>query len=251
MEQVNNALSRLEDEISQGSASERFSQLDLALIDVLTTTPVSEYELIKKLQQAPYCIFAESQLTDPLDLFQVHFILFNRLYNLKKTFNESNQLDLEIHTLGIKLVILANISSNNQSPKPNEGPVALITKNQLYSDETQAQQKLSEYYLNWENFNAASSAQVEELLTTFWRRYSRQESSIRNSKDTEAIKWALRILKVSKEEWKAASQELKVQTRLIKMAYKKQANKSHPDKGGSTERFKEVTKAYHILINIV
>lgn len=38
-------------------------------------------------------------------------------------------------------------------------------------------------------------------------------------------------------------------TKEIKDAYRNEAKKSHPDKGGEKEKFQELTKAYQVLIN--
>ena len=43
--------------------------------------------------------------------------------------------------------------------------------------------------------------------------------------------------------------EMDVKTDEIKMAYIKQAKKNHPDQGGSSEKFQEITRAYEILFN--
>lgn len=43
--------------------------------------------------------------------------------------------------------------------------------------------------------------------------------------------------------------ELDVKADEIKMAYIKQAKKNHPDQGGSSDKFQEITRAYEILFN--
>lgn len=43
--------------------------------------------------------------------------------------------------------------------------------------------------------------------------------------------------------------EMDVKSDEIKMAYIKLAKKSHPDQGGSSEKFQEITRAYEILFN--
>lgn len=43
--------------------------------------------------------------------------------------------------------------------------------------------------------------------------------------------------------------EMDVKADEIKMAYIKQAKKNHPDQGGSSEKFQEITRAYEILFN--
>ena len=43
--------------------------------------------------------------------------------------------------------------------------------------------------------------------------------------------------------------EMDSKTDEIKMAYIKQAKKNHPDQGGSSEKFQEITRAYEILFN--
>ena len=43
--------------------------------------------------------------------------------------------------------------------------------------------------------------------------------------------------------------EMDVKIDKIKIAYIKMAKKNHPDQGGSSEKFQEITRAYEILYN--
>lgn len=83
------------------------------------------------------------------------------------------------------------------------------------------------YYLDLENFHQASDASVHDLLQGFWQRYTAVDASER----------ALTTLGVAATaSW-----------REIQGAYRRKAQRAHPDQGGSAAAFAEVQEAYEIL----
>lgn len=86
---------------------------------------------------------------------------------------------------------------------------------------------LSEFYLDMEHYHAATSASVAELLLGFWRRFEGAQGRAE----------ALAALGVDE----SASQE------DIRRAYRRAAQRAHPDMGGSQAQFLRVVMAYENL----
>ena len=108
---------------------------------------VSEHQLLQLLaRQLPNSLFAEpGALRDPLQPFRLHFLLFNRLYDLADQLAD-DQLALDIHVLKIVLVPRA------------PGDAAL-----------QPEDPLRRYYLDWDQWRQTNADDVQRLLDGFWR----------------------------------------------------------------------------------
>ena len=86
-----------------------------------------------------------------LMLFQKHFLVMNALYRLQIQLLEDQEIYLSISPLLIKLE-----------------PMVHRCNTELLADYGDA--KLSEYYLDWNNFDQ-SLTDVKTLLDDFWKRY--------------------------------------------------------------------------------
>lgn len=108
---------------------------------------ISEHQLLQLLaQQLPGSLFAEpGALREPLQLFRLHFLLFNRLYHLADEVAEE-QLSLDIHVLKIAL----------RARPPGEAAVQL-------------DDPLRRYYQDWEQWRQTNADDVQHLLDGFWR----------------------------------------------------------------------------------
>lgn len=149
-----------------------------------------------------------------LALFRVHFLVMNALYDIKNDLQDG--FELYISPLAIFL-------KQNGEPVLSGGKQALQEQ-----DDNQANaDTLSEYYLKWDNLTQADSAEIDKLLSGFWQRY------LAFDRKTEALKMLNLPLGAN---WP-----------LVKKTYRSLANKHHPDKGGSAQRFIEMREAYEIL----
>ncbi|MAJ68978.1 MAG: molecular chaperone DnaJ [Alteromonadaceae bacterium TMED7] len=171
---------------------------------------ISEYELIKQLQQPPWLLFDGVALSEPLAMFRCHFVLFNALYSLSEAWRQQGLGELDIHTLRIRL-------------KPATEFEAGIT----------GHDGLKAYYLNWDNFTDTNGADVEALLDDFWQRMAGREASASD------VARARLTLDLDTEETLTTAQ--------LKKQYRKLLQQHHPDKGGCTAKAQEISQAYRIL----
>ena len=171
---------------------------------------LSEYALIKTLQQPPWCVFENVDLADTLVMFRCHFVLFNALYTLSDIWREEGIGELDIHTLNIRLM-------------PARQHSAGLTE----SDSLKA------YYLNWDNFTATTSGDVEALLDDFWQRITTGNVA---KTDVESARQVMGF-----------GSEDALSSAAIKKRYRQLLQRHHPDKGGSTEVSQEISHAYRVL----
>lgn len=182
----------------------------------------SEHQLLTLLQQPPYSFFAENALSDPLLLFQTHFLLFHCLYRLRGQWLKNGSGMLNISALQIIKVPIPSAALPPSS--------ASDTRNTDQLTDLESADPLAHYYLDSRHFSATTSADVDALLTGFWRKLSRPVAS-------ESVEQALQILQLSPP---ISMTDLKVQYRRLAQQY-------HPDKGGDSEHFKHICRAYHQL----
>lgn len=171
---------------------------------------ISEYQLIKQLQQPPWLLFDGVELSEPLAMFRCHFVLFNALYSLSEAWRQQGVGELDIHTLNIRL-------------KPATAYTAGVT----------GHDGLKAYYLNWDNFTDTNGADVEALLNDFWQRMAGRDLP---PGDVAKARLTLEL----DTDGELTPAELKKQ-------YRKLLQQHHPDKGGSTARAQEISQAYRIL----
>ncbi|WP_158969278.1 DNA-J related domain-containing protein [Paraglaciecola sp. L3A3] len=172
---------------------------------------LTEYELLKQLQSPAYRVFQQQDLQDPLVLFQTHFIIFNALYHLKQTYLQEQLGILEISCLSIRLTPW----------QPGQAGL-------------QQQDKLAEYYLNWQHLAETDQQAVEKLLDSFWQGLSGNSTKSTATMSTDE---ALKVLELT---------ELSC-PQIIKKQYRKMLHKHHPDKGGSTSHTRLLHQAYESL----
>lgn len=168
---------------------------------------LSEYDLIRQIEANGVMIdvdVASYQLT----LFKKHFMVMNALYALQS----------ELAAEGVYLQISAlSITINPMTSTDSAGT--------LLTDHVNV--KLSEYYLDWSNYDATGEGDVQRLLSDFWRRYAA----------TDKQTMALQVLGMDDgADWAA-----------IREGYRRLARQHHPDKGGNEKKFIEVREAYEIL----
>ncbi|MCK5003182.1 MAG: DnaJ domain-containing protein [Gammaproteobacteria bacterium] len=167
---------------------------------------ITEYLVIKSLEE--HTGFEHIGDDYQLAIFQKHFMVMNALHQLQKILMTEEQLFLDISPLKIQL-----ISSSNQSN---------------YKELTESEDaKLSEYYLDWSNFENTDKEDVENLLADFWKLYISADNRME----------ALAILELKED----ACGE------TINRRYRELAAIHHPDKGGDQAIFISIRQAYETL----
>ena len=202
-------------------ADNPFKVLILRLLREADST-LSEHQLIMLLrahQQSWPCMADEPQLA----LFQVHFLTMNALYQLQgELWRESIYLQVGPLAIGFVDVFPGDSSGDNSDNsfgnRAGEGKV-------LSSDI--AEEKIRAYYLDWSNYEATDSDDVQRLLSSFWSRYM--------SEDQQSQAYA--VLELEPD---AAWPQ-------VQKSYRRMASQHHPDRGGNAQRFLEVRGAYELL----
>ncbi len=179
------------------------------ILSLLRNAPrgLSEHELIKRLQQESP--FAALERRGDLALFQKHFLVMNALYQLQEMLLEEGGL-LLIDPLSIRLV---------ESGDSAERQAAEIARDE----------PLRRYYLDRDNLQQTSAADVAALLQGFWGRYyalDRQAEALTllGLATCEALSWP-----------------------MIQRRYRQLVALHHPDRGGEPGRFIEIREAYELL----
>ncbi|WP_108125391.1 DNA-J related domain-containing protein [Saccharospirillum mangrovi] len=131
-------------------------ELKNAVAQCLTATPagLSEFELIKQLDDQYADLYPKPDLTDPLLLFQHHFVLMHVLYRLQDDWWQSGRCLLDIGPLNIAIRPIGDGDSQQLSQNSS----------------------LRDYYLNWSNLKRETTASVQELLDGFWKRLLGEEN---------------------------------------------------------------------------
>lgn len=147
---------------------------------------------------------------DPmLGLFQKHFVVRHCLYRLANTLLEHNEYRLDLGLLEISLRRVDNAQKQG----------TLTRASSFHA--------LSDYYLDLDHFFEATPDSVNELLASFYRRYSANDSK----------EEALAALGLdSQASWPA-----------IQLSYRQQVAAAHPDKGGDPQHFTRLREAYETL----
>ncbi|MBF0174456.1 MAG: DnaJ domain-containing protein [Magnetococcales bacterium] len=126
----------------------------LAAILSLHPMGIKEHALYRILKQERIDPFAQSNLSDHLELFQIHFLLFHLLYLLKARRMQNREGDMEIHCLKIRL-----------KPWPHPLSEGMVTPFD----------PLQDYYLDLTHLEKTTRTEVETMIDSFWRQWGRYE----------------------------------------------------------------------------
>ena len=174
---------------------------------------------MQKLESEGYVLHDEDEaISYNLRMFRKNFVVMNALYQLQRDFKNSGYY-LCISSLKIALY---------QSDSVDQRALTELDVDLL------ADQKMSEYYLDWGNFESADDDAVNRLLNGFWERYNEYQN---NQNRIDKRLDALRTLELeSSASWED-----------IQQSYRKKVMMCHPDKGGSNKYFIEIREAYQTL----
>lgn len=170
-----------------------------------------EHDIITWLQQQG--VLRADVLQDALTLFRCHFIIMHCLYRLQAQWFDDGSAWLEIGALHIQRQPL-DLTAQSSTP-------------QALSNDSNP---LAQYYLDLSQLST-SKEEVEELLSSFWRQMS-------NHDDRQAD---LDLLQLPVN---ATMADIRQRYRTLAMTH-------HPDRGGNTDYFQQLTSAYQRLRNRV
>lgn len=181
---------------------------ETSILAILAERPqgISEYDLMRQLAASGYTAYERAALQDPLQLFQQHFLLFHSLYRLRRILWRDEHRWLEIGPLCI-VAEPARETARQALGRPDP---------------------LAEYYLNLDELTRKTRADVDELLTQFWRRYCGREQH-------EA---ALAVLGL----------DASADRHAIKQRYRRLAMQHHPDRGGDSQTLQRIHAALRTLL---
>ncbi|MFN2309540.1 MAG: DNA-J related domain-containing protein [Gammaproteobacteria bacterium] len=177
------------------------------LLELLRLHPggLSEYALLQRLRGDARLDLGPARLDDLQELFRTHFLLFHALYRLRDQLHETRAGDLEIHVLNIRWLDRGpDGGANLARPDP-----------------------LRDYYLDLDNLDGTTRADLDALLGRFWAGLSRYD------RRGEAL----------------AVLDLPAETDLagIRRQYRRLAMRHHPDRGGDPGRLQAIHTAMAIL----
>lgn len=157
------------------------NSLEQHVLEILSAHPggIDEHALIKALQCADHKGVTGASLTQPLELFRVHFLLFHALYRLRERLWQEERGHLEI---GMSRIVL----------RPYRRGVAGLA----------GRDPLRDYYLDLDNLKTTTEEDVIELLAGFWTRLQANERraealavlGLRDPVDHAAVKKQYRVL---------------------------------------------------------
>lgn len=166
-----------------------------------------EHALILDLKRSNTYPFPSFDLSNTLALFKAHFLIRNAVYTLRRQLRSEQSADLIIGPIEIE-------KTEYQAPSDSQAVVR--------------QDLLEAYYLDVDNYDEMTQAEVNLLLKGFWQK-------LHNPNQSEE---ALNALGLSAG---ASYKE-------IKAAFRKAAQQTHPDKGGDELAFKTLVEAKETLL---
>lgn len=126
---------------------EELKSIVLQTLEQNINQSMSEYDLLKTLINQEVNEFCRWNLSNPLDLFRSHFLLFHILYGLRDDLNRLETWNLEFDTRDIRLQ-----------------PYRASDESQLASHDP-----MREYYLDLGQLDTTRTEDVEGMLDDFWR----------------------------------------------------------------------------------
>lgn len=156
--------------------------LEPVIVTILQKHPqgISEYDLLKQLQNLENSAFKHLEFSSHATLFQAHFLLFHILYRIRDKLFESENILLDINAINI----------------------TLHTVEQSADQAISVTDPLRDYYLNLSNLFDTSEQDVIDLIASFWtrlhsteqREYALAELGLQDPVDFLAIKQQYRKL---------------------------------------------------------
>jgi DnaJ-domain-containing protein 1 len=130
--------------------------LEALLLEILRAHPrgLSEYALLRKLQEVRRKAFPADLFKHGLAMFQAHFLLFHALHRLRDRLGAEGAGWLDIDVLRIVLRPASSVAGEQGVARGDP---------------------LRAYYLDLDNLRDTDAAEVESMLGQFWVRYFANE----------------------------------------------------------------------------
>ena len=196
--------------------------VSLAVMSILKNSndALSLYDLIKHIEALGLYLFDYNEnLSNELTLFRKNFIVMNALYQIQSGIKHTGYT---LYISSLKILLYSDVLSING-----------LTLTDI-EESKRVDESLSEYYLNWDNYDSANQQSVDHLLNSFWKRFNKY-NQFNSNQDKRS--YALQILGVeSSASWKN-----------IQYAYRQKITLCHPDKGGTSHQFIEIREAFEFL----
>ena len=176
---------------------------------------LSEYALIKKLQQEPWQLIGALRFDCPEQLYPLHFFLLHALYNLR------DQLAADGETVFISPSLI-RLESSPEAPA------------QGLSETVDA---LRAFYLDLDQYRL-SAAQVQTMLDDF---YAGHRGVAAHPRETE-ITAAARCLGYGDNPLPDCFTE-------VKQCFRRAVMRAHPDRGGNTAQIQQLNAAFGVIRN--
>jgi hypothetical protein len=201
------------------------AHLQVALEHELRQAPggLSEYALIKKLQQPPWQLLGDVRFDQPELLYQVHFLLFHTLYTLRDQLAEDGEI-LVISALLTRLESRPNLH-DEQLPGTESSKQSLPAQTD----------SLRAFYLDLTQYRL-SSEQIHTMLENFYAGHSRADAHHASAE----IAAAADSLGYSETRLPDCFQE-------VKQRFRRAVMQAHPDRGGSTAQIQQLNAAFAVI----
>jgi len=192
---------------SQAELQPFFNALDKILLSSIGQE-IREQELIALLQSDHYRLLQQGPLTDPLLLFQTHFLLYHCLYVLQHKYRQQQICELDIGLARVEVLPY----------RLNQADIC-------------CQQNLRDYYLDWRHFSDTKQVDVEHMLQVFWNKMLTWQQGVEDRPQALAL----------------LSLPLDATRTQIKKRYRQLLHQHHPDKQQSNNSIVDIIQAYQLL----
>lgn len=193
------------------SLPHQVQHLMVAVEHILRTEPepLSELELIKKLQAAPWTLLGPVTYNDPSQLFPVHFLLFHSLYRLRDLLAKQGER-LSISPLAIRLDTPSVVAGHG------------------LPGETDA---LRDFYLDLSQYEL-SDVTIRQMMDDFWTgQWGNQPADAELTGAAETL----------------GLDSIPEHFEPVKQRFRRAVMQAHPDRGGDTQKIQELNEAFALF----
>ena len=170
---------------------------------------IEELYLLKRLGLK---LHSDIAVSDDMNRFQLHFVLYHLLYRVQQQLLDSQQGYLSVELAKVRLLSVSHTQVSD------------------------AHDSRRQYYLNWHNFYQMTEQLLDQHLNAFWQNFTVSQFTQVALNEAEA----------------KALLQLPAHFNLaqLKKAYRTKALQLHPDRGGDAQQFILLRHAYQQLLEL-